>query len=51
MNNCRYKIRHFTRAIELGTSDLSIYVQDMRFKNFVRIIMAQRKIQTNTNDY
>lgn len=37
MNNeyCRYKIRHFTRAIELGTSDLSIYVQDMRFKNFV----------------
>ena len=37
MNNdyCRYKIRHFTRAIELGTSDLGIYVQDMRFKNFV----------------
>jgi hypothetical protein len=37
MNNeyCRYKIRHFTRAIELGTEDLGIYIQDMRYKGFV----------------
>ena len=30
----RYKIVHFTRAIELGSSDLDILVQDMRYKDF-----------------
>jgi hypothetical protein len=30
----RHKIRHFARAIELGSSDLEILVQDMRYKDF-----------------
>ena len=31
----RYKISHFTRAIELGSRNLYIYIQEMRYKNYV----------------
>jgi hypothetical protein len=32
----RYKIPHFSRAIELGSKDLYVYIQDLRYKFFVK---------------